>query len=115
AGVMVRRPALLPSRAMRALIAIAACGVLTAAVPATAAAYGWPVRPFAAAHAIRGGFDDPRYHVDPGVRDVGFHFGVDIAVPDLTPVYAVAAGRAVDASGHVSVRTGTREFGYWHV
>lgn len=97
------------------LVALAVCGVLAAVVPAAAAAYGWPVKPFGAEHAIRGGFDDPRYHVDGGVRDASFHFGVDIAAPDGTPVYAVAAGRAVRSPGHVSVRTGTREFGYWHV
>ena len=100
---------------MRALAAIVVCAIGLAVVPATAGAYGWPVKPFGVEHPIRSGFDDPRYHVDEGVRDASFHFGVDVAVPDGTPVYAVAPGRAVSAPGHVSVRTGTREFGYWHV
>ena len=100
---------------MRALVAVAVSALVAAVAPAAASAYDWPLRPFRAMHAIRGGFDDPRYHVDPGVRETSFHFGVDIVAQDLAPVYAVAAGRAVIAAGHVAVQTGTREFGYWHV
>ena len=33
------------------LVGLGTCG--------SAGAYGWPVKPFARMHAIRGGFDDP--------------------------------------------------------
>ncbi len=84
--------------------------------PAVAHAYGWPVKPFDRMHGIRGGFDDPRFHLVNGVAVGDFHFGVDISVPDGTPVYAVEPGLVVTGSSWVSLRRpNRREFGYWHV
>ena len=57
-----------------------------------AGAYGWPVKPFGKMHAIRGAFDDPRYHLGSEGALSAFHFGVDIAVRDGAPVYSVAPG-----------------------
>jgi hypothetical protein len=84
--------------------------VVTALVaPALARGYGWPVKPFDRQHVVRGAFDDPRY---PGA----FHFGVDIAVPDGTAVYAVASGTAFRYQDAVAVRQPNgHEFSYWHV
>jgi murein DD-endopeptidase MepM/ murein hydrolase activator NlpD len=51
--------------------------------------YEWPVMPFAQQHPVRGFFGDPR------IGDAGgtsFHFGIDVSVPDETPVYSVIAG-----------------------
>ena len=77
--------------------------------PAFAHAYNWPVKPFDRQHVIRGSFDDPRY-------GRYFHFGVDIAVRDGTPVYAVASGTVFRYSDAVAVRRpGGSEFSYWHV
>ena len=82
-----------------------------------AAAYGWPLKPFDKMHAIRAGFDDPRYHVGLESSASAFHFGVDIAAKDGTRVYAVAPGYVHRYVDHVTIsRTGTRrEFGYWHL
>lgn len=77
------------------------------------APYGWPVRPFAKAHPVRGSFNDPR--VSGSSR--AFHFGIDVSVPDGTPVYAVAPGK-VHLEGKQSIGVlgpGGRSFGYWHV
>lgn len=77
------------------------------------AAYGWPLKPFDRQHPIRAFLDDPRIGREGGES---FHFGIDVAAPDGTPVYAVAGGilylshgslAVVAAHGHV--------FGYWHV
>jgi len=62
---------------------------------------------------------DPR--ISAGGRT--FHFGVDIAAPAGTPVYAVAPGKASFGSpadvtqngGVVVVEADGRNFGYWHV
>lgn len=92
--------------------------VLVAALvaPSLAHAYGWPVKPFYRMHPIRGGFDDPRFHVVGGVAHGSFHFGIDISCPDGSPVYAVEPGLAVTGPDWVSVRRpNRREFGYWHV
>jgi len=44
---------------------LAICGAVTLTLPSLcprAAAYGWPLKPFHKMHAIRGAFDDPRFH-----------------------------------------------------
>jgi hypothetical protein len=75
--------------------------------------YGWPVKPFARQHPVRGYFNDPRI----SGRSRAFHFGVDVAAPDGTAVYAVEAGRAHhEGTRAVSVVcSGGRTFGYWHI
>ena len=81
-----------------------------------ASAYGWPVKPFDKAHAIRGAFDDPRFHLGSEGALSALHFGVDIAVRDGTPVYAVAPGFVRRRPADVMVRRPTgRAFGYWHI
>lgn len=81
-----------------------------------AGAYSWPLKPFHKPHAIRGAFDDPRFHLGAESELSAFHFGVDIVAKDGAPVYAVEPGyvhaRRTDLT--VTTRTG-RDFGYWHV
>jgi hypothetical protein len=90
-------------------LALVAALVAALGAPAFARAYGWPVKPFDRQHVIRGSFDDPRF-------GRYFHFGVDIAVPDGTRVYAVASGTVFRYSDAIAVRRpGGREFSYWHV
>jgi hypothetical protein len=77
------------------------------------------VTPFNRQHPVRGFLCDPR------IADGGrtFHFGVDIAVPGGTPVYAVTPGKVSFGSpgevaqngGIVVVEAAGRNFGYWHV
>jgi hypothetical protein len=77
--------------------------------------YGWPVKPFRRQHPVRGFFNDPRVGRHGGF---GFHFGIDIAAPDGTPVYAVAAGCVHLSSGRavsVVAPKGSVVFGYWHI
>jgi len=77
--------------------------------------YGWPVKPFDRQHPVRAFLDDPRI----GARGTrAFHFGIDIAVPDGTPVYAVEAGTVWSNSGEsfaVVAPDRSHTFGYWHV
>jgi hypothetical protein len=91
-----------------------------AGIPNTAPApYPWPVKPFDRQHPVRGFLCDPR--IAAGGRT--FHFGVDVAAPGGTPVYAVAPGKASFGSpadvaqngGIVVVEAAGRNFGYWHV
>jgi murein DD-endopeptidase MepM/ murein hydrolase activator NlpD len=87
------------------------------ALPSAAQAYGWPIKPFNRIHAVRGGFDDPRFHLETNLASTqSFHSGVDIAAPDGTPVYAVEPGVVVRGPASVSLRRPSRrEFGYWHI
>jgi murein DD-endopeptidase MepM/ murein hydrolase activator NlpD len=85
-------------------------------LPARAAAYGWPLKPFHKAHPIRGSFGDPRYHLGAESALSSFHFGVDISARDGQAVYAVAAGYVHAYAARVEITSRTsREYGYWHV
>jgi hypothetical protein len=98
------------------LPAAAAVDALPAAAPGRGHSYDWPLRPFYRAHPLRGGFGDPRF----GFVQRNFHFGIDIAARDWTPVYAVAPGTVylepdhVDVLTHVAVRHSSG-FSYWHI
>jgi hypothetical protein len=91
--------------------------ILAAALfPSVAAGYGWPLKPFNRPHPIRGSFGDPRYHLGAESELSSFHFGVDIAAPDGTAVYAVEPGYVHAYNSRLTVTTKrSREFGYWHV
>ena len=114
------------------LAALAAAVILLDLVlsvaPASAAdsGYNWPVKPFDQPHPVRANFGDPRttFHGPPTPRGLitsggifEFHFGIDISVPDGTPVYPVRSGIALLLSG----RTVTVDSGhgfvteYWHI
>jgi hypothetical protein len=99
------------------VVTLCAAGVAALFAPAFAHAYGWPIQPFDQEHAIRGAFDDPRSGLGPGgLLEHSFHFGVDISVPDGTPVYAVEPGTVYRYSDAVDVKQPDgREFAYWHV
>jgi hypothetical protein len=127
-----RRPA------YHSTILIVACSVFvlalaTAAARATPAAHGlhvvtrtlaassrgwsydWPIRPFDRQHPVRAFIDDPR--IAPSGRGA-FHFGIDIAAPDGTPVYSVEAGTVYfDSPVAIAVVAPDRShsFGYWHI
>ncbi len=86
---------------MRASLSL--IGVLVAlALPASAAAYPWPFKPFDRQHPIRGYFGDPRTVFGQGVLADGidgpgifsFHQGIDISAPNGTPIYSVSNGTA---------------------
>lgn len=80
--------------------------------PPVPASYGWPVRPFDRQHPVRGFLDDPRI----GAHERSFHFGIDVAAPDGTAVYAVAGGTLYVEHGSVAVQTVPGHvFGYWHI
>lgn len=99
--------------------ALIAAAVVAASLWLTgvAAAYPWPVKPFTKMHALRAGFDDPRYHLGPESSLSAFHFGVDIVAKDGTRVYSVTPGYVHRYGDHVVVRRpGTgRAYGYWHI
>jgi Peptidase family M23 len=107
----------------RALLLLAA--ILALALPAAAGShpktrrisgYPWPLKPFDRAHPVRGNFDDPRVGFVGDELASNFHFGIDIAAADGTPVYAVAAGIASPHADYVDVLTSSgRDFGYWHI
>jgi murein DD-endopeptidase MepM/ murein hydrolase activator NlpD len=81
--------------------------------PAVAPAYGWPVKPFDRQHPVRAFLNDPRIGANGGKA---FHFGIDVAAPDGTPVYAVSGGELYLSHGSLAVVAGTgHTFGYWHV
>jgi hypothetical protein len=93
---------------------VSACAL---AVPAGAAAYPWPVKPFNKAHPVRANFGDPRTIFSlslftnglQGPGDFQFHNGVDISAKDGTPVYPVVSG-TVKLLGYVA-----RTFGHVHL
>jgi murein DD-endopeptidase MepM/ murein hydrolase activator NlpD len=96
------------------VLSLAAAAALFVARPAFA--YGWPVKPFHKMHAIRGAFDDPRFHLGSEGALSAFHFGIDIAVKDGTRVYAVAPGYVTAHAADLTVTTKAgRGFGYWHI
>ena len=99
---------------LRGLVVVVVAGLIA---PSVAQGYGWPLKPFNRMHAIRGTFDDPRFHLSPDLTWKGsFHFGVDISAPDGTPVYAVEPGKVVRGPDSVSLRRpNRREFGYWDI
>jgi hypothetical protein len=78
--------------------------------------YGWPVEPFDNQHPVRGFFGDPRIGSAGGSS---FHFGIDVSVPDGTPVYSVLAGVVhLDVAGgpqNIAVTSPGTTHGYWHV
>ena len=85
-------------------------------LPACAAAYGWPLKPFHKPHPIRGSFGDPRFHLGPESELSSFHFGVDISARDGQAVYSVSGGYVHAYAAHLTVTSRTsREYGYWHV
>jgi hypothetical protein len=103
------------ARRFAATVSCAVATVAVAAPPAARASYSWPLKPFGAPHPIRGGFCDPRL----GPRQQVFHFGIDIAAPARTPVYAVEPGVVSDEPSlprTVTVAVGPTHFiSYWHV
>ncbi len=84
--------------------------------------YSWPVKPFRSPHPIRAFFGDPRTvflsdtNADSG--SFSFHNGIDIAVPDGTPVYPVYSGVVTVAAPDevvVESRALGRTTQYWHL
>jgi murein DD-endopeptidase MepM/ murein hydrolase activator NlpD len=88
--------------------------------------YVWPVKPFDQSHAVRSTFGDPRTWFDGpptaatlygGGGSFSFHQGVDIVVPDGTPVYPVRSGVVTLSSAmkvFVDAGAGSSEQ-YWHI
>src|SRR5262249_7826439 len=65
---------------------------------------------------VRGFFGDPRIGAQGGTS---FHFGIDVSVPDGTPVYSVIAGTVhLNVAGgpqNIAVTSPGVTHGYWHV
>jgi hypothetical protein len=103
-----------------ALVVSSATATAASAHASTGWSYGWPVKPFDRQHPVRGYFGDPRIEPKPdGSRLYQFHFGVDVAAPNGTPVYATLTGRASIHPNHHDVvlidgASGV-EFQYWHI
>ena len=82
----------------------------------TRSGYGWPIKPFNRQHPVRAFFNDPRIYLK--TNSLSFHFGVDIAAPDMTPVYSVEPGTVQYANGRalrVVAGDGSHAFAYWHI
>src|SRR5512138_2861339 len=99
-----------------ALAAVAIAAVALAAPGRATAAYGWPVKPFHVQHPVRGFFGDPRgfWATSPHA----LHFGIDVAAPNGTPVYAVNSGVIYRLPNHpeaIVVRCGDFAIEYWHL
>ena len=75
--------------------------------------YSWPLRPTNLQHPIYGAFNDPRI----AERSKTFHFGVDLAAADGSPVVAVEGGAVRVTSTTTVIVNGDRgrSFAYWHV
>ncbi|MFN8222059.1 MAG: M23 family metallopeptidase [Gaiellales bacterium] len=84
-------------------------------------AYGWPIRPFDVQHPVRGFFGDPRIsETNGGQESRTLHFGIDIACPNGTPVYAVVSGVARLEAVHPETVAVVNDDGrqiqsYWHI
>jgi hypothetical protein len=76
--------------------------------------YDWPIRPFRRQHPVRAFLDDPRGGEG---HQWSFHFGIDVAAPDGTRVYAVEGGKVYFDSPRALavVSPDGRAFGYWHI
>jgi hypothetical protein len=122
----------MPLRAILWFSALAGLCVLTVAAAtgatgrATGFSYRWPVKPFDQPHPIRGTFGEPRTtFLGPpllatllhGGGSFSYHSGIDIAVPDGTPVYPVRSGVAsLPSARTVTVVSGSGVmFQYWHI
>lgn len=80
----------------------------------SAHSYDWPLKPFDRQHPVRAFFNDPRV----SGHTHAFHFGIDIAAPDGTAVYAIEAGTVYFDSGRsicVVSPDRSHSFGYWHI
>ena len=99
------------------LLAALAAAILATAAPAHAS-YGWPVKPFHEQHAVRAFFGDPRTG-DMILADGSFHFGIDVAAPNHTPVYSPHDGIADSNPRHSDVVIvcwgGGDSFEFWHI
>jgi hypothetical protein len=110
-----------PEREATARLVVATSATATAPACADKAepAYGWPVKPFDRQHPVRGFFGDPRVGGHPMGSSRQFHFGVDVAAPDGTAVYATASGAVSIHALHPDVVLITTaagvEFSYWHI
>jgi len=122
-------------RKLRSVLALAVLGgvcVLTIGASPGAArkeaefSYGWPVKPFDRPHPIRSTFGEPRttFWGPPllatllyGAGSFSYHTGIDIVVPDGTPVYPVKSGVAsLPSARTVAVDSGGGVlFQYWHI